>query len=434
MSTREVQERSVQTSHGWTQGVIRGLDDAMTKRLVASTVMTESAGGNLAVTNRQGYVGRYQAGAGWLADAGFVSGQKLHEQMKRDGFTSEWKWSQSGGMTRFLEDSTNWTSGLSLSQYKASAGLQDRAFKANCDAAVQSEIKRGGLTTDSEPRLVAAFLKARHISGLGGAEMALQGRQGPADINGTSNLTYFNHVQQNRDGLDALMDVPTRGHRSSRTMEAIAPGSNHATQHPHGAQPYHHDVRSEQSALAHLGYTGEDGRLVHADGVIGRNTRHAIRQFQADHALPATGRLDEGALSVIAAQERTMASTTHPAHVLYRESLSAVQALDRSMGIPSGLHSIALAGVAAFEAAQPGLTRVDRVELGTDRSHVRAVQFSRGVDDWTTNRTSAPFEVARAVTQPLEVSSQHASRAIDSQALVSEQSVRQHAPMRSPVL
>lgn len=107
MPSREVQERSVQTSQGSTQGVIRGLDEAMTKRLVASTVMTESAGGNLAVTNSQGYVGRYQAGAGWLADAGFVSGQKLHEQMKRDGFTSEWKWSQSGGMTRFLEDSNN---------------------------------------------------------------------------------------------------------------------------------------------------------------------------------------------------------------------------------------------------------------------------------------------------------------------------------------
>lgn len=326
------------------------------------------------------------------------------------------------------------TSGLSLSQYKASADLQDRAFKSNCDAAVQSEIKRGGLTNDSEPRLVAAFLKSRHISGLGGAEMALQGRQGPADINGTSNLTYFNHVQQNRDGLDARMDAPTRGHRASRTVEAIAPGSNHATPHPHDAQPHQRDVRSAQSALAHLGYTGEGGHLVHADGVIGRNTRHAIRQFQTDHALPATSRLDEGTLSVLAAQERTMASTTHPAHGLYRQSLSAVQALDRSIGIPSGLHTIALAGVAAVEAAQSGLTRVDRLELRNDRSHARVVQFSRGVDDWTTNRTSAPFEVARAVTQPLEVSSQHAARAMESQALASEQSVRQHAPMRSPVL
>ncbi len=57
-------EHAVATAQAYHQGNIAGLDDAMTRRLVASVVMTESNGGNLSVTNKQGYVGRYQAGAG----------------------------------------------------------------------------------------------------------------------------------------------------------------------------------------------------------------------------------------------------------------------------------------------------------------------------------------------------------------------------------
>lgn len=129
-----------------------------------------------------------------------------------------------------------------------------------------------------------------------------------------------------------------------------------------------------------------------------------------------------------------MASTTHPAHGLYRQSLIAVQALDHRMGIPGGAHTIALAGVAAAEAARAGLTRVDRVDIGSDRAHVRVVQFNRGVDDWATNRTSASIELARAVNQPLEASSQQAAQAIESRAFVAGQLARQQAPMRSPVL
>jgi peptidoglycan hydrolase-like protein with peptidoglycan-binding domain len=43
-----------------------------------------------------------------------------------------------------------------------------------------------------------------------------------------------------------------------------------------------------QSALADLGYYR--GRV---DGVIGNGTRNAIRAFQRDNGLRATGRLDE---------------------------------------------------------------------------------------------------------------------------------------------
>ena len=84
------QRRAVATARTWAQGPIRALDDAMTRRLVASVVLTESSGGDLDVINRQGYAGRYQAGAGWLADAGYVDAARLRAAMARDGHEREW--------------------------------------------------------------------------------------------------------------------------------------------------------------------------------------------------------------------------------------------------------------------------------------------------------------------------------------------------------
>ncbi|WP_244150044.1 hypothetical protein [Xanthomonas sacchari] len=75
-------EQAAATAQAYNQGNIAGLDDAMTRRLVASTVMTESRGGDLQITNKQGYVGRYQAGAGWLADTGYVGKVRLGGLMK----------------------------------------------------------------------------------------------------------------------------------------------------------------------------------------------------------------------------------------------------------------------------------------------------------------------------------------------------------------
>ncbi|MBB5735454.1 hypothetical protein FHT08_001195 [Xanthomonas campestris] len=90
-------EKAAATAQGYDQGNIAGVDDAMTHRLIASTVMTKSNGGDLRITNKQGCVGRYQAGAGWLADAGYVDRAKLNDAMTDAGFDpqkvrgAEWK-------------------------------------------------------------------------------------------------------------------------------------------------------------------------------------------------------------------------------------------------------------------------------------------------------------------------------------------------------
>jgi peptidoglycan hydrolase-like protein with peptidoglycan-binding domain len=215
---------------------------------------------------------------------------------------------------------------------------------------------------------------------------------------------------------------------SGRNAGPGAQGADHSS----GAG--HQGACNAQAALAHLGYTGSDGRLLNVDGTLGRNSQHALAQFQRDHGLPATGHLNEATQQRLAVMERTMASNTHPANDLYRQSLSAVQALDRQMGIPGGAHTATLAGAAAAEAARAGLTRVDRVEISADRAHVQAVQFTGGVDQWATNRTSSPIDVAQAVRQPLEVSSRDAGRAMEARQSAEQHTAQERTPMRTPVL
>ncbi|MGY4515038.1 peptidoglycan-binding domain-containing protein [Lysobacter sp. HA18] len=210
-----------------------------------------------------------------------------------------------------------------------------------------------------------------------------------------------------------------------------APAPHHAPPH---AAPRPSSATHAQQELAHLGYTGLDGRLIRADGHAGRNTHHAIEQYQRDHHLPATGRLDQATQARLDRDDRTMASSTHPAHGLYAESLSAVAELDRRLGVRGSSHSIALAGVVAAEAARAGMTHVDRVELSRDGKLAQAVQFRNGADVWVTNHTSAPINLASALHQSLEASSDDARAAMASQAQTHEHSAREHAPMRAPVL
>lgn len=279
----EASRRAVATARAWRQGAIDGLDDAMTRRLVASVVLTESHGGDLRVTNRQGYVGRYQAGAGWLADAGYVDAARLREAMARDGYRNEWKWAQSGGMSRFLRDAANWRAGLDLEAYLASADLQDRAFKLNSDAAVRAARRAGRLPADADMRTVAAFLKARHIAGLAGAYRALRGIAGRPDANGTTGLTYFHHILRGTDGLDRLMRTASAAEHAppAASGRILAPGLRGD------------DVRQLQARLNAHGIRDARGRPLPLTGNYLQRTRAAVREFQRLHGLAVTGVADD---------------------------------------------------------------------------------------------------------------------------------------------
>lgn len=277
----QAQRRAVATARAWAQGPIRLLDDAMTRRLVASTVLTESSGGDLDVVNRQGYAGRYQAGAGWLADAGYLDPSRLRTAMAADGHAREWRWAVDGGMRRFLRDRSNWRPGLDLERYLDSADLQDQAFRINSDAAVDAALRDGRIDARTDPRRIAGFLKARHLAGLRGGYDALRGIRGRADVNGTTNLTYFDHIVRNTDGLDALLpDAADRANDPALRDDVLRHGERGAA------------VRHLQARLNAHGMPGLDGRPVQRSGNFLDNTRAAVRRFQRLHGLRATGIAD----------------------------------------------------------------------------------------------------------------------------------------------
>jgi hypothetical protein len=184
------QVRAARTGKEYAQGNISGLDDAHTRQLVASTAETESAGGNLTAMNKQGYLGRYQAGAGWLKDAGLLKGDPA-AAIKKAGFSREWEWAESGGMSKFLDDDRNWADGMSKQKYLASAAMQDQAFKTNSSNAYDGLMKNGIINKDTPQSAVVGLLKARHLSGMKGAAAVARGGTGAMDSNGTTALKYF---------------------------------------------------------------------------------------------------------------------------------------------------------------------------------------------------------------------------------------------------
>lgn len=215
MFKSKAEKRAYETGSDYAAGNIGNLSDAQTRALVASTALTESGGGKLDVVNKAGYMGRYQAGAEWLADAGLIKGgpAAVKAAMRREGFTREYDWGKSGGMTRFLKNADNWNGGMSYEKYLGSAEAQDLAFKTNSDAAYRQLLaldpKKGGINKNTPPEVVAGLLKARHLAGLGGAKAVSKGLSGAADANGTTARKYFEDVSTDRHGFAAVYSGQT---------------------------------------------------------------------------------------------------------------------------------------------------------------------------------------------------------------------------------
>ncbi|QQP96734.1 peptidoglycan-binding domain-containing protein [Lysobacter enzymogenes] len=366
------QERAVLTANEYTQGNIEGLSDHGTRRLIASTVLTESNGGDLAITNTVGYVGRYQAGATWLADAGYVDTAKLQAAMS--GYRREWRWAESGGMTRFLEDPSNWKDGLSLEKYKASADLQDQAFKRNSDSAYRTAIRQGVLHAGDSEEHVAGFLKARHIAGYGGAVNVVQNRAAAKDDYGTSSYDYYNDIAINRDGLNQLL-VPQdqfKGIPYKLPVEKeLKPGDANLS------------VKALQENLQLVGATDSSGRPLRADGDYGNNTREAVAEFQRQSNLPETGRADVGTLSAlqIRAAAIVAAPDFHQAAQRfqppgYRDDWMQTNA----QGLPNYLHSrTPTASAPVRDAMADGVLKIG--ERGPEVARLQENLIQLGIND-----------------------------------------------------
>lgn len=397
-------EHAVATAQAYHQGNIAGLDDAMTRRLVASVVMTESNGGNLSVTNKQGYVGRYQAGAGWLADAGYIDKEKLREAMK--GSRSEWAWASKGGMTEFLNDPSNWKNGLSLEKYKGSAELQDNAFRINSDHAYKQALKNGVLHEDDKPEKIAGFLKARHIAGYGGAVAAVTGGRVMRDSNGTSNYDYMHDITRNRDGLDQLMKRAPGQHAPEPARDS-APGV--LKQGAHGAE-----VGKLQEELNRLGYD------LKADKQFGPQTEAKLKAFQHDHGLKSDGQygpqtkaaLDRELKQHAGHDGKHLGDQAHPAHGVFKQALDGVHKIDADRQRAPDQISQNVAGSLAVAAQRAGLSRIDHVVMSEDGSRVYAVQGDLN----SPHKRMAEVPTQQAVNTSLEQSSREMAKLGEQQA------------------
>ena len=59
------------------------------------------------------------------------------------------------------------------------------------------------------------------------------------------------------------------------------------------------DVKEQQARLNQLGYTGLNGKPLLEDGVVGANTKHAIKTFQKEHGLTVDGIVGPKTLSAL---------------------------------------------------------------------------------------------------------------------------------------
>jgi hypothetical protein len=312
----DTRERAVATAYEYQQGNIAGLDDITTRRLIASVVLNESRGGDLAITNHAGFVGRYQVGAAMLAETGYVDQDKLKAAMGDQ--RSEWSWAKSGGMSKFLEEPSNWNNGLSLDKYKQSAELQDNAFKTHADNVYGRGVQQGVLNQNENPERIAGFLKAEHMAGFNAAAEAINGGRMIRDANGNSNYSYMHDITRDADGLNKYM----------------AQAKNQAF----GAQVKIEDLSGVPA--------GESGPL--KIGAVVRNDE-----------LPS------------------ISYTSNNDHKLYKEALIGINALPANTFKNDEERQMAAATL-ALDAQKKGLNQIDQVKISSNGENLIAIQ---GKDD-----------------------------------------------------
>lgn len=223
----EVLEKATLAAQNWNAGNIDGLSDAATRRLVASTLATESSGGDLGVVNQQGYMGRYQAGASWLADAGLIKGGADAVKASMKGYKREWNWAKSGGMSKFLKNKDNWVDGMSYEKYLSDAAVQDAAFQNVTSKSYQQLLAQGALNGKNENQ-IAGLLKSAHLGGVNAALTVSKGGTGIPDANDTTPKKYYDDIVHDRDGLKAIgltksRSLPTQPTKSVGMTQPVIP-------------------------------------------------------------------------------------------------------------------------------------------------------------------------------------------------------------------
>jgi hypothetical protein len=175
---------------------ITGLTDAQTKALAAETQRTES-GGDPRAENKYGYIGKYQFGADALADSYLVNSEKMKAARKAMS-REEW---YKRGQAEFLKNNDNWRIEGGKEAYLSNPELQDKAFVELSNINIKRGIRAGAISKNDSAEKIAAYVKAAHLKGYGGANELFLNNRDSRDANGTSASKYAN------DGSAAVRDL-----------------------------------------------------------------------------------------------------------------------------------------------------------------------------------------------------------------------------------
>lgn len=287
-------QQAIDVARAYDQGNIATLDDATTRRLVASTVFTAGVGGDPGAIGRFGHVGRYQVGAVWLSEAGCVDGERMRAAMTADGAPGEKAWARAGGMRAFLQESSNWSAGLDLQAFRDAPGLQDRAFRTQSERFHQRAVDERVLGNEDSPLRVAGFLKACHFSGFGQARAAATGGRVHRDGNGQSNYALMHDLSRNRDHFNAVFGLEVKASPLVPSARDAAHPDHalfrQALGHLDSAGAYPDAVARERAAVAMAAHARASG--LDEIAYLGRSTAPDGRVFlvavQGDPANPAS--------------------------------------------------------------------------------------------------------------------------------------------------
>ncbi|MDR6214579.1 peptidoglycan-binding domain-containing protein [Paracidovorax wautersii] len=163
-------------------------------------------------------------------------------------------------------------------------------------------------------------------------------------------------------------------------LKAIHPGRLQQ-----GGKIYDADLKELQTKLAELGYTGSNDKTIVADGLMGANTRHAIKAFQHDHHLKEDGIAGPATLKALGAKlaDGPLSKSQQDLQIqdspLFKQAQSALQKVDAQFGRTSDQLTDNAAAAVAVSAHRAGLTRIDHLQLGgVDNSQIFAVQGKPG--------------------------------------------------------
>ncbi|QFY43022.1 hypothetical protein F6R98_10675 [Candidatus Methylospira mobilis] len=191
---------------------ITGLSDSQTRAFAANTMKSESGGDQRAV-NQFGFSGQYQFGAEALAEEGLIDEKKMHAA--RNSMSSA-EWWKGGGHKRFLADNSNWTIAGGQEAFLADKQLQDKAFISFTNKNIARGIDAGAISKNSSPEMIAAYAKAAHLKGAGGANKLFLDGKNSVDANGTSAKTYAN------EGAAAMRELAGKVESAKASQAAAA--------------------------------------------------------------------------------------------------------------------------------------------------------------------------------------------------------------------